>query len=48
MDASRMSTKNWVNIVLLGLGFMLLFSAFQTTAFVQVKLLLYVISIDSI
>jgi len=35
MDASRMSTKNWVNIILLGLGFMLLFSAFQTTAFVQ-------------
>ena len=31
-----MSRKNWVNILLLGLGFMLLFSAFQTTAFVQV------------
>ncbi|XP_019853557.1 PREDICTED: UNC93-like protein MFSD11 [Amphimedon queenslandica] len=30
-----METKNWVNIILLGFGFFLLFSAFQTTAFIQ-------------
>lgn len=32
-----MSKKNWLNIALLGFGFMLLFTAFQTTAFTQVS-----------
>ncbi len=36
-DAHRMSKKNWFNVVILGAGFFLLFSAFQTSAFVQVK-----------
>ena len=31
-----MSVKNWINVVLLGLGFFLLFTSFQTSAFVQV------------
>lgn len=31
-----MRGKNWLNVILLGLGFLFLFSAFQTTAFVQV------------
>jgi hypothetical protein len=30
-----MTKKNWYNVIVLGSGFMLLFSAFQTTAFVQ-------------
>lgn len=30
-----MTRQNWINILLLGAGFMMLFSAFQTTAFVQ-------------
>ena len=31
-----MSRTNWYNIIVLGIGFLLLFSAFQTSAFVQV------------
>lgn len=31
-----MTRKNWFNILALGGGFMLLFTAFQTSAFVQV------------
>ncbi len=33
----HMSVRNWLNILLLGFGFMLLFTAFQTSAFVQVQ-----------
>ncbi len=33
-----MSVRNWLNIILLGFGFMFLFTAFQTSAFVQVQL----------
>ena len=36
-----MSKKNWLNIVLLGFGFMFLFTAFQTSAFVQVCVVPY-------
>ena len=32
-----METKNWINIFVLGTGFLLVFSAFQTTAFLQVR-----------
>ena len=31
-----MTSTNWYNVIVLGAGFLLLFSAFQTTAFVQV------------
>lgn len=34
-----MSIKNWINILLLGMGFLLLFTSFQTSAFVQVRAL---------
>ena len=33
-----MSRVNWLNIILMGGGFFLLFTAFQTTAFVQVNM----------
>ena len=36
-EVGAMTTTNWVNIIILGAGFMLLFTAFQTTAFVQVR-----------
>ena len=36
-EVGAMTTANWVNIIILGAGFMLLFTAFQTTAFVQVR-----------
>lgn len=36
MEGMDMKAKNWSNILLLGFGFLLLFTAFQTTAFVQV------------
>ena len=36
MESSVMTKKNWYNVFVLGVGFLLLFSAFQTTAFVQV------------
>ena len=32
-----MSVRNWINVILLGLGFLLLFTSFQTSAFVQVS-----------
>ena len=38
MEAATMTKRNWVNILLLGGGFLLLFTAFQTSAFVQVTL----------
>ena len=41
MEFSRiqvMSAKHWINIILLGFGFMFLFTAFQTSAFVQVAM----------
>ena len=37
MESFQMKKLNWVNIFLLGGGFFLLFTAFQTTAFVQVN-----------
>ena len=37
MESVQMTKKNWYNIIVLGAGFLLLFSAFQTTAFVQVR-----------
>lgn len=36
MESFQMTKLNWINIFLLGGGFFLLFTAFQTTAFVQV------------
>lgn len=36
METVKMSFRNWLNVVLLGFGFLLLFTAFQTTAFIQV------------
>ena len=35
MEGMTMTKKNWTNIVVLGIGFFLLFTAFQTTGFVQ-------------
>jgi hypothetical protein len=35
MDSAKMTKTNWYNVFILGAGFLLLFSAFQTTAFVQ-------------
>eukprot|EP00731_Ephydatia_muelleri_P029105 Em0020g749a len=35
MEGMTMTKKNWTNIVVLGAGFFLLFTAFQTTGFVQ-------------
>jgi hypothetical protein len=35
-EAGKMTGTNWANILILGGGFLLLFTAFQTTAFVQV------------
>ena len=37
MESTSMTRKNWYNVFILGTGFLLLFSAFQTTAFVQVS-----------
>jgi len=37
MESMEMKKKNWANIIFLGMGFMLLFTAFQTSAFVQVS-----------
>lgn len=34
---NEMTKTNWFNVFVLGAGFLLLFSAFQTTAFVQVS-----------
>ena len=38
MEGNQMSQKNWANILLLGFGFFLLFTAFQTSGFVQVHI----------
>jgi hypothetical protein len=35
MESAKMTKTNWYNVFILGAGFLLLFSAFQTTAFVQ-------------
>ena len=37
MESFQMTKLNWMNVLLLGAGFFLLFTAFQTTAFVQVN-----------
>ena len=37
MESFQMTGLNWMNVLLLGGGFFLLFTAFQTTAFVQVN-----------
>ena len=37
MESFQMTKVNWINVLLLGGGFFLLFTAFQTTAFVQVS-----------
>ena len=37
MESFQMTKLNWMNVLLLGGGFFLLFTAFQTTAFVQVN-----------
>jgi hypothetical protein len=39
MESFQMTTLNWMNVLFLGGGFFLLFTAFQTTAFVQVTTL---------
>ena len=36
VQLQTMSKRNWLNVILLGFGFMFLFTAFQTSAFVQV------------
>ena len=38
MESFQMTKLNWMNVLLLGGGFFLLFTAFQTTAFVQVSI----------
>ena len=40
MESFQMTKLNWMNVLFLGGGFFLLFTAFQTTAFVQVNTLL--------
>ena len=37
MESFQMTKLNWMNVLFLGGGFFLLFTAFQTTAFVQVN-----------
>ncbi len=39
MESFQMTKLNWMNVLFLGGGFFLLFTAFQTTAFVQVTTL---------
>ncbi len=38
VQLQTMSKRNWLNVILLGFGFMFLFTAFQTSAFVQVRM----------
>ena len=40
MESFQMTELNWMNVLFLGGGFFLLFTAFQTTAFVQVNTLI--------
>ena len=46
MESFQMTKLNWMNVLLLGGGFFLLFTAFQTTAFVQVNIQFFTIFIS--